>query len=160
MISLTRRYQFSASHRLHSSALTDEENASLYGKCNNPYGHGHDYTLEVTVMGRVDPNTGLLLALSDLDALVSREVLRLFSGRNINLDVPQFQSLVPSTENIVLVIRDLLREHWRRYLGESSAYLSRVHVQETERNGFEIAVEAPASRITKNHQLESAYVSS
>ncbi len=108
MTSLTRCYHFSASHRLHSDLLTNKQNLEVYGKCNNPYGHGHNYTLEVTVSGAVDPETGRLVPVEDLDALVSEQVLRLFSGRNINLDVPHFRFLVPSTENIVLVIRDLL----------------------------------------------------
>ena len=159
MIAITRRYHFSASHRLHSPELSDAENARIYGKCNNPYGHGHDYTLEVTVSGPADPKTGRIVALEDLDALVSEQVLSLFSGRNLNLDVPQFQSLVASTENIVLVIRDLLLANWNSYLGRGAARLSRVHVQETARNSFEIAIAAHSERTESKYKLESEYVS-
>ena len=159
MISLTRRYHFSASHRLHSEQLSADQNASLYGKCNNPYGHGHDYALEVTVGGPVDPRTGRVVPLVDLDALVSEHVLRVFAGRNINLDVPQFRSLVPSTENIVVVVRDLLLANWAQYLGNSAARLTRVFVRETGRNSFEINVPIGARESASQTEMEPAYVS-
>ena len=159
MISLTRRYHFSASHRLHSPELSEAENARIYGKCNNPYGHGHDYTLEVTVTGPADPGTGRIIPLADLDLLVSQQVLSLFSGRNLNLDVPHFRFVVASTENIVLIIRDLLLAHWEHYLGRGSAYLSRVHVQETACNSFELRIGAPSHRTTSHYERESEYVS-
>jgi len=138
MIALTRRYSFSASHRLHSPELSPAANVQLYGKCNNPYGHGHNYVLEVTVVGEADPTTGLILSVAAVDRLVTERVLDLFASRNINLDVPQFKKLTATTENVALVIAELLREHWREYLGETAARLSRVYIQETERNGFEV----------------------
>jgi 6-pyruvoyltetrahydropterin/6-carboxytetrahydropterin synthase len=138
MIGITRVYRFSASHRLHSPQLSDRENAEIFGKCNNPYGHGHDYVLSVTVNGEVDRRTGILIPVSALDRLVREKVLDLFSYRNINMDVPQFARLIPTTENIALVIAGLLQEHWAEYLGVERARLHRVHVQETERNGFEV----------------------
>ena len=147
MISLTRRYRFSASHRLHSSELSTAENARLFGKCNNPHGHGHDYVLEVTVSGQAEPTTGLLLPVSSLDRLVNEQVLRLFASRNINRDVSQFASLPATTENVALVIVALLQEHWREYVGATSARLARVHIQETERNGFEVLVGAGQARM-------------
>lgn len=140
--SITRRYRFSASHRLHAPELSEAENVRLYGKCNNPFGHGHDYELQVTAAGEVDDRTGRILPVPKLDQLVGEQILQRFSHRNINLDVPQFERLVPTTENIVLVIVDLLRQNWTAYLGQTSARLSRVHIQETGRNGFELLLGA------------------
>jgi len=155
MITLTRRYRFSASHRLHSHLLSASENAELYGKCNNPFGHGHDYVLEVTASGEVDPVTGLILQIARLDRLVNEKVLKMFAWRNINLDVAQFADLVPTTENIAVVITDLLKDHWTAYLGHTRARLVRVHIQETERNGFEVLLRAPENKRTSLHQPES-----
>jgi 6-pyruvoyltetrahydropterin/6-carboxytetrahydropterin synthase len=138
VVSLTRRYHFAASHRLHAAHLTDAENLKLYGKCNNPYGHGHDYVLELTVSGELDQATGLFVPLAQLDRFVNEKILRLFAYRNINLDVPQFASLVPTTENVAVVIGDLLHQGWREFFGNSPIRPSRVHLQETDRNGFEL----------------------
>lgn len=139
---ITRLYRFSASHRLHSPGLSASENASIYGKCNNPFGHGHDYVLEVTTAGDVDQKTGLLLPISKLDHLVQETVLQHFAYSNINVDVPQFEHLVPTTENVALVITDLLRQNWDSYLAGVPARLCRVHIQETDRNGFEVKLNA------------------
>lgn len=155
MISLTRRYRFSASHRLHSSELSHAENARLFGKCNNPYGHGHDYILEVTAKGEADPLTGLLLPIAILDQLVDEQVLRLFAWRNINVDLPQFQTLTATTENVALVIVDLLQQHWREYLSGTSAHLSRVFIQETERNSFEVLVTPHPPTVPDSLPIES-----
>lgn len=141
MTSVTRRYRFSASHRLHAAGLSDSENERLYGKCNNPYGHGHDYVLEVTCTGVVDESTGSLLPLARLDALVDEKVLRLIAFRNINVDVPQFANLVPTTENLTVVISDVLQQSWTDYI-PGSVNLTRIHVQETDRNGFELSLAA------------------
>lgn len=122
--SITRRYRFSASHRLHAPELSAAENQRLYGKCNNPFGHGHDYELQVTASGDIDDRTGRILPVLKLDQLVEDKILRLFSHRNMNLDVPQFERLVPTTENIALVIADLLAQNWSAYLGQSAARLS------------------------------------
>jgi 6-pyruvoyltetrahydropterin/6-carboxytetrahydropterin synthase len=154
MISLTRRYHFSASHRLHAAELSPAENARLFGKCNNPHGHGHDYVLEVTVTGEADPVTGLILPIGQLDKLVDQRVLRAFASRNINLDVPQFRHLTATTENVSLVIAQLLEQHWREFLSGTSARLSRVYIQETERNGFEVLVDNPGSRSPRSLELE------
>lgn len=141
---VTRRYRFSASHRLHISQLNEEENTRLYGKCNNPFGHGHNYVLEVTAEGPVDSETGLTIRLAELDRLVEEHVLRLFRDRNINLDLAQFQEIVPTTENIAVVIAELLRENWETYIS-GSGRLCRVQVQETDRNGFEIWLPSEAA---------------
>lgn len=135
---LTRRYRFSASHRLHSPALTEGENRELYGKCNNPFGHGHDYVLEVTVAGAPNPLTGLIVPRHDLDQWVESKVLKLFDHRYINLDVAEFASRVPTTENVALVIAKLLAEDWPRAFPAAPAGLARVHILETDRNGFEV----------------------
>lgn len=138
MICLTRRYHFPASHRLHVAELSNAENARLYGKCNNPFGHGHDYILELAVAGAVDDETGLLLPVAALDRFVADKILRLFAYRNINVDVPPFAKLVPTTENVALVISELVLENWHGSFGELPVRPARVHVQETERNGFEV----------------------
>ncbi len=140
-LALTRRYRFAASHRLHSPDLSPAENARVYGKCNNPYGHGHDYVLDVTVRGEIDPETGALVPLKDLDDLVETQVLKLFRNRNINLDVPPFREVVPTTENVVLIIAQLIEAGWRDVFGERTARLERVHIQETSRNGFEVVLD-------------------
>lgn len=158
MTTITRRYRFSASHRLHSPALSAAENAQLYGKCNNPFGHGHNYVLEITAAGKVDPLTGLILPVHKLDRLVEEKVLQLFASRNINLDVPQFARLVPTAENIALAIASLLEEHWNFYLPAAGARLYRVHLEETDRNGFELLVPASKNTDTRPEQLESAII--
>jgi 6-pyruvoyltetrahydropterin/6-carboxytetrahydropterin synthase len=158
MISVTRRYHFPASHRLHSPQLSEAENARLYGKCNNPYGHGHDYTLELTVTGELDAATGLLAPLARLDGFVREKILRLFAYRNINVDVPQFATVVPTTENVVGVIGELVRQHWAESFSDLKIYVSRIQIQETGRNGFELALPAPAIENSSAQRNESVMV--
>lgn len=129
---LTRRYLFSASHRLHSDAMSDEQNQETYGKCNNPYGHGHNYALEVTVSGPVDPRTGMVCNLADLDGFVKREVLTRFDHQNLNT-LAEFKKEVPTTENLSAVIYDILQRGFRY------AHLERVRIEETMMNSFEYA---------------------
>src|SRR5712691_8210303 len=100
---LTRRYRFSASHRLDSPEMSPEENRATYGKCNNPHGHGHNYTLEITVSGPVDPSTGMVCNLVDLDGFVEREVLSRYDLQNLNM-LQEFAQLVPTTENLSVEI--------------------------------------------------------
>ena len=102
MVYLTRRYRFSASHRLHNDVLTAEENSRFYGKCDNAFGHGHNYMLEVTVAGEVDASTGMVLDLAILDGAVQREVIDRFDLSNLNLDSDRFRTLVPTTENMCI----------------------------------------------------------
>jgi len=128
---LTRRYLFSASHRLHSESLSEDENRATYGKCNNPYGHGHNYSLEVTVSGQVDRN-GMVCNLVDLDNFVSKEVLERFDHMNLN-QLPEFASDVPTTENLCITIYDILKRKFRR------AHLEKVRIEETMMNSFEYA---------------------
>jgi 6-pyruvoyltetrahydropterin/6-carboxytetrahydropterin synthase len=97
VISLTRVYRFSASHRLHTPHLSDAENIAIFGKCNNPHGHGHNYVLSVTAAGLPDDRSGLLLQEKELDHLVQSKVLNAFSHCNMNVDIPQFRDVVPTT---------------------------------------------------------------
>src|SRR5262245_16542614 len=106
---LTRRYKFSASHRLHSDSLTAEENRLTYGKCNNPYGHGHNYVLEVTVGGTPDVDTGMVCDLADLDSFVDSEILERYNESNLNC-IEAFQDVVPTTENLSIMLYRVLQE--------------------------------------------------
>jgi 6-pyruvoyltetrahydropterin/6-carboxytetrahydropterin synthase len=133
-LSLTRRYDFAASHRLHAPKLSAVENQRIYGKCNNPYGHGHNYALEVTVTGPVDPATGMIANLGDLDPFVEREVLAAFDQKNLNEEVAEFRNVVPTTENVC-------REIFRRLRSFPAAHMERVRVEETSKNSFEIGAE-------------------
>lgn len=131
---LTRRYHFAASHRLASPALSEEENRRLYGKCNYPYGHGHDYTLEVSVEGPLDP-AGQIVNRRELDELVGRQVLELVDHKNLNLDVPEMEGAVPTTENLASFIQRRLCEGW-----DLPPRLARIRIIETARNTFELEV--------------------
>jgi 6-pyruvoyltetrahydropterin/6-carboxytetrahydropterin synthase len=153
---VTHRYQFYASHRLHSPALTDAENADTYGKCNNPYGHGHNYVLQVSIAGNPDPVTGLIVNRGDVDALVQAKVLQLFDYRNINKDVPEFQTLVPTTENVAIVIAEFLERAWNEAYPHGGPRIVRVHVQETDRNGFEVLLGNRDSRGRQGAESDSA----
>lgn len=137
MVYLTRRYRFAAAHRLHSDALSEEENHSVYGKCNNPYGHGHNYVLEVTVGGPVDRATGMVMDLGLLDGTVERKVLERFDHKHLNLDVENFRDRVPTTENLCIEIYKLLRTELEASNGARSARLQRVRLEETNSNFFE-----------------------
>jgi 6-pyruvoyltetrahydropterin/6-carboxytetrahydropterin synthase len=127
---LTRRYVFSASHRLHSDAMSDAENVSTYGKCNNPHGHGHNYTLEVTVSGPVNQKTGMVCNLTDLDEFVHAEILKRFDHQNLNT-LSEFATIVPSTENLCVLVYDILQRGFRH------AHLEKVRFEETMMNSFE-----------------------
>ena|SRR5438477_9540495 len=129
---LTRRYLFSASHRLHSDAMTPEENAATYGKCNNPHGHGHNYYLEVVVSGQVDEATGMVCNLVDLDDCVQSEVLERFDHQNLNM-LKDFENDVPTTESLCRVIFQILQRSF------SKAHLEKVRIEETMLNSFEYA---------------------
>lgn len=133
-VQLTRRYRFSASHRLHSPELSKEANQNLYGKCNNPFGHGHNYELEVTVSGPVDGQTGRVVDIRDLDTLVTEHVTNPFDYRNLNEEIADFQQLVPTTENLGLIVDRRLRAAWP----DVFPALQRVRIYETARNIFEI----------------------
>lgn len=129
---LTRRYRFSASHRLDTPALSADENRKLYGKCNNPYGHGHDYVLDVTVAGSPD-ESGQVASREALDALVAERILARFDHHNLNTDIPELQGVVATTESLAVAIERALKDAW-----SMPARLDRVRISETERNIFEL----------------------
>jgi 6-pyruvoyltetrahydropterin/6-carboxytetrahydropterin synthase len=131
---LTRRYRFAASHRLNTEALTPEQNTRLYGKCNNPYGHGHDYVLDVTVEGNVHPD-GQVVNRQALDALVMDQVLARLDHRNLNCDVPELLERVPTTENLAAAIEDMMTRNWKL-----PARLAKVRISETAKNTFELEI--------------------
>ncbi len=131
-MTLTRRYRFAASHRLNTDALSAQENASLYGKCNNPFGHGHDYVLDVTVAGTLDAS-GQVVNREALDALVEREVLARVDHRNLNCDVPELRGRVATTENLATAVESMLAAKWNL-----PAALAGVRISETARNTFEL----------------------
>lgn len=129
---LTRRYWFSASHRLHSDEMSARENRAVYGKCNNPYGHGHNYALEVTVGGAVDSQTGMVCNLADLDAFVEENILERFGQENLNR-LAEFATVVPTTENLCVELYNILDR------GFQQAHVEKVRMEETMLNSFEYA---------------------
>jgi 6-pyruvoyltetrahydropterin/6-carboxytetrahydropterin synthase len=137
--SLTRRYQFASSHRLHRPKFSEAENTRIYGKCSNPYGHGHNYVLEVTVTGPVDPATGMIANLGELDPFVAREVVEAFDHKYLNEEVAEFAENVPTAENIC-------REIYRRLKPFPAAGVERVRLEETNKNSFEFDGETEERR--------------
>ena len=126
MIYLTRRADFSASHYYHDPKMSPEENARIFGKCANLNGHGHNYTLEVTVKGEVDPRTGFVVDLKELKETMEKEVVSAMDHRHLNKEVPEFSALVPTTENLAVVI-------WKRLQPVLKiATLHRVRVYEAD----------------------------
>ena len=138
-IELGRRYKFAASHRLHSEKLNAEQNSRVYGKCNNPHGHGHNYVVEISVSGTLDPATGMIANLADLDGFVEREVIEAFDHRSLNEEIPAFRDRVPTTENVCIEI-------FKRLKHFPKARLERVRVEETGNNSFEYTEEESADR--------------
>lgn len=132
---LTRRYMFSACHRLHSDQMSNEENRATYGKCNNPFGHGHNYMVEVTVSGPVDKQTGMVCNLVDLDGFVHAQILERYDHQNLNV-LPEFARQVPTTENLCISIYEIVKR------GFMPAHLEKVRIEETMMNSFEYAGES------------------
>ena len=130
---ITCIFRFSASHRLHAASLSEEQNAQLYGKCNNPFGHGHDYVLHISVTGEPDPATGRVVNPGELDRYVRQVLISIYDGRDLNQDVPDFSG-VPTTENLAIDCERRLRERW----SFERARLDRVLIQETGRNSIEL----------------------
>jgi len=130
-VTITRRLLFNAAHRVHNPALSDAENQALFGKCNNPNWHGHNYTLDVSVKGDVDEKTGYVVDLAKVKAIVEREVIAKVDHRNFNLEVDFMQGVIPTTENIVVGI-------WRVLAPAlAPARLSRLVLWETPNNYVE-----------------------
>ena len=126
----TRAYTISASHRLHTEALSDAANRAAFGKCNNPHGHGHNYRIEVTVAGQIDPVTGMVINMADLDRVVDALILQRFDHMNLNLD-SLFTDRVSTTENLTIAIFQLLQPALK------PAVLEKIRIEETENNFFE-----------------------
>ena len=139
MIRVTRRYTFSASHRLDIPSMTEEANRELFGKCNNPFGHGHNYVLDVSVRGPVDERTGRAVDPVGLDRLVRERVLSKLHLKNLNEEIETFRDVVPTTENIGLLIHQDLKQNWRSAFPGDWPQLEKVRIEETERNIFEIS---------------------
>jgi 6-pyruvoyltetrahydropterin/6-carboxytetrahydropterin synthase len=130
-VTVTRRVRFNAAHRVYNPAFSDEENERLFGKCNNPNWHGHNYTLDVSVEGEIDQGTGYVLDLAGLKAIIWREVVDLVDHKNLNLDVPFMRDVIPTSENIAVAFWQRLQPH------VAPARLVRLVLWETENNYVE-----------------------
>jgi 6-pyruvoyltetrahydropterin/6-carboxytetrahydropterin synthase len=126
-VTVTRRLHFNAAHRLHNPKLSAADNRRIFGLCNNPNYHGHNYELEVSLEGEIDPTTGYVADLGEVKRLVEESVIQHLDHKNLNLDVPEFKDLIPTTENLVVVI-------WRLLEGRLSGRLKRLVLWETPRN--------------------------
>ncbi len=138
MTVLTRRYRFSASHRLCSAAFSEERNREVFGKCANAFGHGHNYFLEVSVEGEPDPLSGMTVPRRDLDSWVEATVLSRIDHTHLNTDISEFRDLVPTSENILVVIESWLRQGSKQHLPGKALRLSGLRLEETPRNSFQI----------------------
>ena len=139
MIRVTRKYRFSASHRLHAAGLPDDKNRELFGKCDNPYGHGHNYEVEISARGPVEALSGRAVDLRLLDALVAEQVIGPLDHRNMNTDVAAFAHVVPTTENLAREIYRRLKSHWKSAFTGEWPVLEKVRIAETPRNIFEVS---------------------
>jgi 6-pyruvoyltetrahydropterin/6-carboxytetrahydropterin synthase len=137
-VHLSRKYGFSATHRLHAKGLSDAENRTIYGKCNNPHGHGHNYEVEITVAGPVDAVTGRAVDLAALDALAAREVIDPLRYRDLNEEVEAFRTEVPTTENLTSEVDRRLRAAWPGVFPSGTPRLEKIRIWETERNICEV----------------------
>ena len=137
MVYLTRAIEFATAHRLHAPELSDAENARIYGKCNNPHGHGHNYVAEVTVKGRPDPRSGIVVDLGKFEALLEQEIEARLDHKHLNLDTPYFAKQVPTAENIARVIWELLEQKIPACRENGKVELHRVRLIETARSWFD-----------------------
>jgi 6-pyruvoyltetrahydropterin/6-carboxytetrahydropterin synthase len=138
---VTRRYRFAASHRLNSEQLSAEENRRLYGKCNNPYGHGHNYVIDVSVRGPADASTGRAVDIILLDRLVGAQVLQPFDHHNLNTEIAAFTQVVATSENLAVEICRRLKGNWSRVFPGEWPKLEKIRIGETERNIFEVSAD-------------------
>ncbi|HUE04785.1 MAG TPA: 6-carboxytetrahydropterin synthase [Bryobacteraceae bacterium] len=141
MMRVTRKYRFAASHRLHAPTLGDAENRALYGKCNNPYGHGHNYEIAVTVRGPVEARSGRVVDPALLDGLVRRQVIEPFDHRNLNTEVEAFCAVVPTSENLGREVVRRLKQNWPVVFPADGPQLERIAIAETSRNAFEVTAD-------------------
>lgn len=145
-VRLVRRYRFSAAHRLHTPLLSEERNCEVYGKCNNPYGHGHDYTLDVYIREDVDAARGRVIAVDALDRFVETVVLKHFDRRNLNVEVAEFATFVPTTEMLAEVLARRLAAAWPIAFAGHPARFEKLRIWETKRNIFEVLAPEAASQ--------------
>lgn len=136
MTTVTKRYRFAASHRLASGSLSERQNREIFGKCANPFGHGHNYFLEVSVSGEPDAASGLAVNRAALDEWVGRSVLDRMDHTHLNTALPEFQNIVPTAENMLVVIEAWLRNALRQHFPGGSVRLARLRLEETPRNSF------------------------
>ncbi len=148
----TRRYRFSASHRLHIPGFSDEKNRETYGRCNNPFGHGHNYFVEITVAGPIDPSTGFVVSLPALDALAKREVLDRFDHTHLNSDPVFAGSFVPSTENLAMEMERRIRDAVSLLQPNSELRLVGIRIEETGNNSFALPAQGQV-HLRKPHTL-------
>ena len=141
MFHVTRRYEFAASHRLHAVELTEQQNRELYGKCNNPYGHGHNYVIEVSVRGPLDAITGRAVDPAQLDELVRGQVIVPFDHHNLNLEIAEFSRTVPTSENLGYEICRRLKRNWKAAFPAEWPKLEKIRIGETPRNIFEVSAD-------------------
>jgi len=132
MVRLSQKFEFSATHRLHNPALSEAENCRIYGKCNNPHGHGHNYEVQVTLLGAPDAN-GILIEVPAFETIVASAVIDRFDHKNLNIELPEFRELIPTVENIAKVIHGLLKPRFER----AAAKLASVTVWETPKTWCE-----------------------
>lgn len=135
---VTRRYPFAASHRLYNPQWSEAENLRVYGKCAQPYGHGHNYVVEVSALGPVEETSGRAVNPALLDELVRQQVLEPFEHRNLNLEIEAFQHAVPTSENVGTEICRRLKRTWSTVFAGEWPKLERVRIEETPRNVFEV----------------------
>jgi 6-pyruvoyltetrahydropterin/6-carboxytetrahydropterin synthase len=131
IVTATRLVRFNAAHRVYNPAWSDERNQATFGKCNNPNWHGHNYTLEITIEGEVDPETGYVMDLGELKRIAEAELIRHLDHKNLNLDVPFMAGIIPTTENLVLACWRVLASH------VAPARLARLKLWETENHYVE-----------------------
>ena len=130
MLYITRKVTFSAAHRLHNPELSDDENKNIYGECNNPNGHGHNYTLEVTVKGKIPKKTGMIIDLKDLKKIITENIIEKVDHKFLNYDVPFMQNIIPTAENLVVEFWKILKE----VLLENNTDLYELKLYETDNN--------------------------
>ncbi len=148
-VRLTRRFRFSAAHRLDTPLLSAAENRVVFGKCNNPHGHGHDYTVELSLVGEPDARTGRLVPLAALDAFAEEVVLKQFDRKNLNVEIADFAALVPTTENLAVVLAQRVAQAWPLWFGGGPARFEKLRIWETKKNIFEMSAPvAPAGAET------------
>lgn len=143
VVHFSRRYRFSASHRLHVGAMSEAENYATFGKCNNPFGHGHNYVLEVAVAGPVDAATGMVVDMVALDSLVNAQIVERFDQTHLNVDPLFAGDLVPSTENFAIEVEKMLQES----AATLGVRLVRVRMEETSNNSFDLLAREPGDRV-------------